>query len=219
MSDPDPIGVLIVDDHRMFAESLARLLSDEEGIEIVGVAVDGARALEMVTSRQPRVALVDYNLPEQDGITIAAAMKRLRPSTMVVMVTGSTEDRVLLGAIEAGCSGFITKDRAADEIAEVVRGAAAGEALISPALLARLLPRLQRSHRSLGDDLTERERDTLRYLARGWTNKVIATEMNLSLNTVRNYVQSVLTKLGAHSKLEAVSIAVREGLVDYPPRD
>jgi DNA-binding NarL/FixJ family response regulator len=219
MESADTIRVLIVDDHRMFAESLARLLGDEEGIEVVGVASSGAQALEMLGSRQPRVALVDYNMPEQDGITIAAAMKRMRPATMVVMVTGSADDRVLLGAIEAGCSGFITKDRAAAEVAEVVRGAAAGEALISPALLARLLPRLQRSHRSLGDDLTDRERDTLRFLARGWTNKVIATEMNLSLNTVRNYVQSVLNKLGAHSKLEAVSIAVREGLVDYPSRD
>ncbi|MBI5090571.1 MAG: response regulator transcription factor [Actinobacteria bacterium] len=211
--------MLIVDDHRMFAESLARLLADEGDIEVVGLATSGAQAFEMLGTMQPRVALVDYNMPEQDGITIAAEMKRLRPSTMVVMVTGSTEDRVLLGAIEAGCSGFITKDRAADAVAEVVRGAAAGEALISPALLARLLPRLHRSHRSLGDDLTDRERDTLRFLARGWTNKVIATEMNLSLNTVRNYVQSVLNKLGAHSKLEAVSIAVREGLVDYPPKD
>jgi DNA-binding NarL/FixJ family response regulator len=219
MASPEHVTVLIVDDHRMFAESLARLLRDEDGIEVVGIATTGAHALEMVAARRPRVVLVDYNMPEQDGITIAAAMKRLHPETMVVMVTGSAEDRVLLGAIEAGCSGFITKDRAADEVAEVVRGAAAGEALISPALLARLLPRLQRSHRSLGDDLTDRERDTLRYLARGWTNKVIATEMNLSLNTVRNYVQSVLNKLGAHSKLEAVSIAVREGLVDYPPRD
>ena len=109
----------------------------------------------------------------------------------------------------------MTKDRAADEVAEAVRGAAAGEALISPAQLGRLLPKLNRTYRSLGSDITERERTTLQYLARGLPNKQIATEMNLSHNTVRNYVQSLLNKLGAHSKLEAVATAVREGIIDY----
>jgi DNA-binding NarL/FixJ family response regulator len=216
---PADITVLIVDDHRMFAESLARLLDDEPGIRVAGIATSGTAALASVAELEPRVALVDYNLPEQDGLTIATSIKRTHPATMVVMLTGVADDRVLLGAIEAGCSGFLTKDRAADEVADVVRSAAAGEAVISPALLARLLPRLHREHHSIGDDLTDRERDTLQFLARGWTNKVIASEMNLSLNTVRNYVQSVLNKLGAHSKLEAVSIAVREGIIDYPSKD
>jgi DNA-binding NarL/FixJ family response regulator len=215
----ETIGVLIVDDHRVFAESLARLLSDEEGVEVVGVVNEGSEAIELAAQLRPRVVLMDYRMPDRDGIAITTEIKRRNPEIMVVMLTAATEDRVLLAAIDAGCSGFLTKDRAAAEVAEAVRAAAAGEALISPGLLARLLPKLNRTQRAIGADLTERELEILGLLARGWNNKLIAGELYLSVNTVRNYVQSVLTKLGAHSKLEAVSTAVREGIVAFPSAD
>lgn len=210
------IGVLIVDDHRMFADSLARLLSDESDITVLGVAATGKHALELATELRPAVVLLDYQMPDQNGVAITAELKEQLPGIMVVMLTGMAEDRILLSAIEVGCSGFLTKDRAATEVADAVRAAAAGEALISPALLARLLPKLHRNYRAVGSDITEREREILRLVARGSTNQVIAGELQLSVNTIRNYVQAILTKLGAHSKLEAVSIAVREGIVDYP---
>ena len=218
MTDPEPgtIGVLIIDDHRMFAESLARLLADEEDIAVLATAASGSEGIELADRLRPQVVLVDYQMPEQDGFAIAVEIKRRDPKIMVVMLAGLAEDRMVLAAIDAGCSGFLTKDRAAAEVAYAVRAAASGEAVISPALLARLLPKLNRTHRALGADLTGREREILALLARGWTNKVIASELNLSVNTVRNYVQSVLSKLGAHSKLEAVSTAVREGIIDYP---
>lgn len=212
------IDVIIVDDHRMFAEGLERILAQEDDINVVGLAKTGTEAMALLNSFSPDVVLLDYGMPDEDGAAIAAQIKRRSPTTMIVMLTGFTEDRVLLAAIEAGCSGFLTKDRAAAEVAAAVRAVAVGEALISPATLARLLPKLNRSHRSLGDDLTARELDTLRLLARGWTSKAIASELNLSLNTVRNYVQSLLSKLHAHSKLEVVATAVREGIIDYPPK-
>ncbi len=219
MTDPEPgtIGVLIIDDHRMFAESLARLLADEEGIAVLATAPSGSEGIELADRLRPQVVLVDYLMPEQDGVAIAAEIKRRAPKVMVVMLAGLAEDRVLLAAIDAGCSGFLTKDRAAAEVAEAVRAAASGGAFISPPLLARLLPKLNRTHRALGADLSEREHEILACLARGWTNKAIASELHLSVNTVRNYVQSVLSKLGAHSKLEAVSTAMHEGIIDYPP--
>jgi two-component system response regulator DevR len=210
------VDVLIVDDHRMFSESLARLLADEDGIEVLGVAGTGSDAVAMVDRLHPTVVLMDYQLPDRDGVAVTLEVKRRNPGVMVVMLTGSTEDRVLLAAIDAGCSGFLTKDRAAAEVVHAVRAAAVGEALISPALLARLLPKLNRTQRSLGEDLSDREREILGLLSRGMTNKVIAAELFLSVNTIRNHVQSVLAKLGAHSKLEAVSTAVREGIIDYP---
>lgn len=218
MTDPESgtIGVLIIDDHRMFAESLARLLGGEEGIAVLGTAAGWSEGIELADRLRPQVVLVDYQMPEQDGVAIAAEIKRRDPKIMVVMLAGSAEDRVLLAAIDAGCSGFLTKDRAAAEVVDAVRAAASGEAFISPPLLARLLPKLSSTHRALGADLSERECEVLAFLARGWTNKVIASELHLSVNTVRNYVQSVLSKLGAHSKLEAVSIAMREGIIDYP---
>ena len=218
MTDPEPgtIGVLIIDDHRMFAESLARLLADEEGIAVLATAASGAEGIELADRLRPQVVLVDYQMPERDGVAIAAEIKRRDPKIMVVMLAGSAEDRVLLAAIKVGCSGFLTKDRAAAEVADAVRVTARGEAFISPPLLARLLPKLNHTHRALGADLSEREREILASLARGWTNQAIASELQLSVNTVRNYVQSVLSKLGAHSKLEAVSTALREGIIDYP---
>ena len=211
-----PVGVMIVDDHRMFAESLARLLSDEDGITVLGLAGSGSEALDVARRVHPSVVLMDYQLPDQDGVAVTAEIKRRDPGVMVVMLTGLTDDRILLSAIEAGCSGFLTKDRAAGEVADAVRAAAAGEALISPALLARLLPQLDRTQREVGADLTGREREILKSLARGLSNKAIASELYLSVNTIRNYIQSVLKKLGAHSKLEAVATAVREGIIEYP---
>lgn len=218
MAEPQAsaLRVLIVDDHRMFAESLARLLADAEGIDVVGIASTGSKARALVATLQPRVVLIDYQMPDEDGVTVTAAIKKQDPDLMVVMLTGSADDRVLLAAIDAGCSGFLTKDQAATEVADAVRAAAAGEALISPALLARLLPKLSRTQQTVGGDLTDREREVLGLLARGYANKVVAAELFLSVNTVRNYVQSLLAKLGAHSKLEAVSTAVREGLIEYP---
>ncbi len=217
MTETD-IGILIVDDHRMFAESLARLLSDEEGLQVLGIATDGAEALTLAEAMQPRVVLVDYQMPGQDGVELTVQIRRRNPHTMVLMLTGSADDHVLLAALEAGVSGFLTKDRAASEVADAVRAAAIGEALISPALLGQLLPQLNRTYHSVGSDLTDREREILHLLASGGTNKAIADDLHLSVNTVRNYVQSVLTKLGAHSKLEAVSTAVREGVIVFPSR-
>jgi DNA-binding NarL/FixJ family response regulator len=214
--DSSLVTVLIIDDERMFAESLARLLADESDISVVGVASSGAEGIKIAEALQPRVVLVDYQLPDRDGVAVMVDLKLQDPETKVVMITGSGDDRVLLAAIEAGCSGFLTKTRAASEVATAVRAAAGGEALISPELLSRLLPRLNRSHRNLGDDLTDREIAVLRLLTMGLTNRAVATELHLSVNTIRNYVQSILNKLGAHSKLEAVSTAVRQGIVEYP---
>jgi two-component system response regulator DevR len=215
-SETPKIGVVIADDHRMFADGLARLLEEQPDIEVLDIAVNGEQLLEMVARLKPRVALVDYQMPERDGVAIAADIKARHPDIMLVMLTGSTEDRVFVAAIEAGCSGFITKDRAAAEVVEAVRSAAVGEAVISAALLARLLPRLSRTEHVAHSELTERELQILVMLAKGISNKTIASELFLSVNTVRNYVQSLLTKLNAHSKLEAVAAAVRAGLIDYP---
>jgi DNA-binding NarL/FixJ family response regulator len=217
VADParSSISVLLIDDHQMFVESLARVLGDDDRIDVVGVASTAKEGLEVALEHHPRVVIVDFGLPDLDGVELAAALKASDPDIMAVMLTASTEDRVLLGAIDAGCSGFLTKDRAVNEVVDAVLAAADGEALISPAQLARLLPRLSRNQPSVGADLTKRELQLLNHLARGQSNKAIAEELHLSVNTIRNYMQSVLLKLGAHSKLEAVSTAVREGLIDY----
>ena len=207
--------MVLIDDHQMVVESLAHVLADDGRIDVVGVASTAADARRLVDQRRPRVALVDYQLPDQNGVELVAALKADHPDLMAVMLTASTEDKVLLAAMDAGCSGFLTKDRAVREVVDAVLAAADGEALVTPAELARLLPRLSRREPMVGADLTPRELQLLTHLARGQSNKAIAAELHLSVNTIRNYMQAVLAKLGAHSKLEAVSTAVREGLIDF----
>src|SRR5664279_5068463 len=104
---PDPIGVLIIDDHRMFADSLARLLSDEDDINVLGVAASAAEGVALASSLQPSVVLVDYEMPDRNGVTVVGEIKRRSPGVSIVMLTGRSDDRVLLAAIEAGCSGYV----------------------------------------------------------------------------------------------------------------
>jgi DNA-binding NarL/FixJ family response regulator len=208
-----PIRVLIVDDHKLFAQAMQAALQQEFGIEVVDLADSLSAGLDAVTREAVDVVLLDYRLPDAQGVEGVSRILTVSPQTAVVMVTASENERVLLAAVEAGCSGFVSKTADLAEIHNAVRKAAVGEATIAASLLPRLLSRLAQRGTGLGSDLTAREREVLRAISNGRTNAEIAQELFLSVNTVRNHVQSVLTKLGAHSKLEAAAIAVREGLV------
>jgi DNA-binding NarL/FixJ family response regulator len=216
MGSDEHIKVLVVDDHQMFAQTLELHLENEDDISVVAVATTAEEARALANEHQPDVVLMDYELPDTDGARAAEQIKSDRPETKVIMLTGFAEDDILVAAIEAGCSGYVTKHNAVDEVVSAVRAAAAGEALISPSMLARLLPKLRRGYQGLGSDITPRELEVLRMLAEGLSNRAIADKMSISLHTVRNYVQSLLTKLQSHSKLEAVAAAVREGIIRYP---
>jgi DNA-binding NarL/FixJ family response regulator len=205
--------VLIVDDHEVLASSLAMVLDGERDITAVGTAHTLDQALEMVRTVRPDVVLLDHRLPDGDGVSAIPALRALRPEMGVVVLTASAADHVLMAAIEAGASGFLSKTRSIDEVAAAVRAAAAGESVISPELLARLLPRFQRNGANGGADLTEREREVLSLVAEGLSNGAIAERLVVSVHTVRNHIASLSAKLGAHSKLEALSIALRQGLL------
>jgi DNA-binding NarL/FixJ family response regulator len=208
------VRVLLVDDHAMVAESLRRLLDSRPDVDVVGVAGTARDGVDAATRLRPDVVLMDYELPDGDGVTAAAEIKQSSPATRVVMFTGSGDDEALaLRALEAGCSGFVGKARGVDELLAAVRAAHAGEALIAPSMLARLLPRLERRYEAVGRTLSRRELDVLSAMTLGATDKEIADRLVISHNTARKHVQNILRKLGAHSKLEAVVIAVREGVV------
>ncbi len=213
MDIDSPVRVLIVDDHEVLAASLAMVLEAEPDLKSVGVAGTLEKARSMVVSTTPDVILLDHRLPDGDGVAAIGELRRLRPSAQVVVLTASAADHVLVAAIEAGASGFVSKTRSLDELTSAVRAAATGEAVISPEMLARLLPRLQRSGRARHNDLTEREREVLGLLADGLSNAAIAERLFVSVHTVRNHIANLSAKLGAHSKLEALSIAVRDGLL------
>lgn len=208
-----PVRVLIVDDHEVLAASLALVLDDQPDMTTVGVAGTIAKAKALVVSATPDVVLLDHRLPDGDGVAAIGELRRLRPSAEVVVLTASAADHVLVAAIEAGAAGFVSKTRSLAEVTAAVRAAASGEAVISPELLARLLPRLQRGRQSGHNDLTEREREVLGLLAEGLSNAAIAKQLTVSVHTVRNHIANLSAKLGAHSKLEALSIAVRDGLL------
>ena len=211
-----PVRLLIVDDHDMFADSLRLALSAEPDFLVVGTAATLAEARELVVATSAEVVLLDHRLPDGLGVDSISELKALQPSVKIVVLTAAAEDAMLVTATEAGCAGFILKTSPLDELVAAVRTAAAGEIMVSSDLLARLLNRLHHQHDRPAQDLTAREREILELIAEGLTNGVIAQRLFISVNTVRNHVQSVLTKLDAHSKLEALSIAIRDGLIEPP---
>ena len=205
--------VLIVDDHEVLSASLALVLDDQPGLKVVGSAGTLAQARQLLATTAPDVVLLDHRLPDGDGVAAIRELRTIRPSVEIVVLTASAADHVLVAAIEAGAAGFVSKTRSLQEVTSAVRAAAAGEAVISPEMLARLLPRLHRGGTAARNDLTEREREVLGLLADGLSNAALAGTLSVSVHTVRNHVANLSAKLGAHSKLEALSIAVRDGLL------
>jgi two-component system response regulator DevR len=213
-----PTRVLVVDDHAMFAAGVSRVLDAEDDIEVVGEVGDLASARRRLASEQVDVVLLDQRLPDGSGVDAIADLRALAPGARVVVLTGAADEATMVRAMENGCAGFLEKDRTIEDLVLAVRSAAAGEALVSPALLARLISRMHRGTPTVGADLTPREREVLELVAEGLGNAAIGQRLHLSVNTVRNHVASVLAKLGVHSKLEALSVAVREGLLPGGPR-
>jgi DNA-binding NarL/FixJ family response regulator len=171
--------------------------------------------LRLAAETTPRVVLLDHYLPDRTGVEITAELKDAAPGAAVVILTSQDDDDVLAGAFEAGASGFLLKTEAAQHVIEAIKTAAAGEMLVTATALTRVLRRPRRDPRRGAPpiDLTDRERAVLRLLAQGLDSRAIAEESGLTLATVRTYVQTVLRKLGAHSRLQAVMRAQEYGLL------
>ena len=212
-----PIRVLLIDDHAVFCDALAAILGIEPDIEAVGRGGSVRDAIEGSRVLQPDVVLLDVHLPDGSGVAAAARIKKERPQTQVVILTSDEEEAVLQAAVEAGVTGYLSKHEAASQVLQAVRSAARGEALIAPYMLARLLEGIQRSPEPQAvTPLTARELTVLTELVAGHNNDVIARALRLSPNTVRTHVQNILSKLKVHSKLEAVSLAIRRGWIHIP---
>ena len=210
------VTVVLVDDHKMFGQSMARLLGGHAGLSVVALAGDAAGAMEAVRRHRPDVVLMDNRLPDGRGTDVAAQIRSEHPEAKVIMLTADEDEVVLLAAVEAGCAGYVTKTSSVEEVHAAILAAHAGEVVMTPAMLGRLLPMVRRQPQETGPKLSERELEVLRLLADGLSNAVISEQLFLSTHTVRNHVHAILGKLGAHSKLEAVSIAIRRGVIRYP---
>jgi len=212
------IRVFIIDDHRMFTQAVAAALTEEPDMEVVDTVENLASARHRLEDLEVDVILLDQRLPDGQGTHAAAELRALCPGAKVVLVTAAMEPSVLNEALAAGCAGFVTKGDSIDALAAAVRAAASGATPVSPAMLTRIT-RGDSNNSNLTEPLTPRETAVLLFLADGMSNDEIAKRLFISIHTLRNHIQSIISKLGAHSKLEAVSIAIREGLITAPGND
>lgn len=203
----------------MVAEMLAQTIANEPDLRLAGVAQSVADAYALVEHEVPDVILMDYRLPDGNGIDAVATILESHPETRVVMLTGSGGNELLARAIEAGCVGLISKDRPVGDVLGAVRAAARGELVIRSHEFSGLLDQIRHSPNQKTQLLTSRELEVLQLLAKGRSTEMIADELFISINTVRNHVASILSKLGVHSKLEAVAIAAREKLISLTDTD
>lgn len=218
-SEPDMIGVLIVDDDVVLAEALSLVLEREADIRVVGLAHSGAEATAAAEQARPDVVLMDFHLPDMTGAEATRAVCQRLPAVQVVMLTMDGDDRTLLAAVEAGAAGYLLKSRGVSQVVEVVRRAAAREALFPADLLARVMTAMREQQRrddqrsGLAERLTARELEILELMAQGLDTRALAERLVVSPTTVRTHVQSVLAKLEVHSRLEAVARAVELGIL------
>jgi RNA polymerase sigma factor (sigma-70 family) len=214
------VSLLICDDHKILTDALATVVDLDAQLALVAPPVHAAeKAIALAEEFLPDVVLMDivFKGGGMSGIEATRKIKEASPSTKVVVMTAHDDDHLLVEAVEAGASGFLSKDEAAQEVLAAAKAAADGEVLIDPTTLTRLLAQVAREREAQRDalkllnDLTEREREILQLLAEGKRNDDIAKQLYISPQTVQTHVRNILGKLRVHSKLEAVSFAVKNG--------
>jgi two-component system, NarL family, response regulator LiaR len=209
----ESIRVLVVDDHAVVREGLQTFLELQDGIEVAGEAADGEEAIALAERLRPDVVLMDLVMPGLDGLGAMRALRDRVPEARVIVLTSFADDDKLLPALRAGAAGYLLKNAQPQELARAVRAAHTGEALLDPLVAARLVEALAGDPEPL-DRLTPREREVLGLIGRGFPNKLIARELELSEKTVKTHVGHVLAKLGVTDRTQAALVAVRAGLVD-----
>ena len=219
-ADPKPIRVLFVEDHQLLADALAAMLAREPDMQVVGIAGTVADA-KIMAREQLDVVLMDYRLPDGTGAEATRAIKARWPAARVVMVTALTDDETLLESIQAGADGYLTKDRAAEDVVTAVRAAHAGETLLPRSVIVEIARRVavareRGDERRVVEPLTPRELEILRALTEGMSTPEICERLFIAPNTLRTHVQNIMGKLRVHSKLEAVAFALKYRLVDPP---
>jgi two-component system, NarL family, response regulator LiaR len=211
MSDSPKTRVLLCDDHSVVRQGLKMFLALDQGLEVIGEANNGAQALELIEQLRPDVVIMDLVMPVMDGVSAIREIKAKFPDTEVIAVTSVLEDAKVIGAMQAGAMGYLLKDTNAEELVEAIHAAGRGEVRLHPEAAKRLLREVQTPDAS--EHLTPRETDTLRLIARGYSNKLIAKEFSIEERTVKTHVSNLLSKLGLRSRTQATLYALKIGLV------
>jgi DNA-binding NarL/FixJ family response regulator len=214
------VRVLIADGHSVFREGLKRALDGEVDLEVVADAGDGADAVAEAARTIPHVAILDSNLPKGGGMKAAAAIRDQVPSCRTLILCGEEDHQALTAAVEAGAAAFLIKEAPLEDVIHAARAAHRGETLLPPKMLGRLLVRLMDRRTGRADalrlmfKLTAREREVLYLLIDGADNEAIARVLFISPQTARTHIQNILTKLSVHSRLEAVSFVLQNGILE-----
>ena len=210
--DDSPITVLIVDDHDMVAQALAQALSSRPDVEVVGTARTKARVMAALAAQVVDVVITEVRLNDDIEGTLIGEVVQQWPDTKVLVLSSSSDDWSVSRAVESGCHGYLLKDQHLDDLYDGVVGVYQGDATFAPTVISRVL-KLLRPGAVNNELLTPRETDVLRKLAEGQSTEQIANELFVSVNTVRNHVNNIIRKLHVHSRLEAVSYAIKTGLI------
>ena len=224
MLPKDPITILVVEDQRLIREGIASLLDIQEGLSVVGTAVNGQEAIDKALALTPDVVLMDVRMPELDGVTATARLKKLLPACQVLMLTTFDDDEYIVKSMQAGASGYLLKDIPATDLAQAIRLAFAGIYQLDTAVSGKLFGALRQEtgETAVSDspdpaaahDLTDRELDVLRLIATGATNREIAARLVVSEGTVKNHVSSILSRLGLRDRTQAALYAHEHHLID-----
>jgi DNA-binding NarL/FixJ family response regulator len=198
---------MVVDDHPVVRMGLGSMLDGQAGIKVVGTVASGPEALAIMDTLQPDVVLMDLRMPDMDGVDAIVALRSAEPNVKVLVLTNYQMDEDVFNALQAGALGYLVKSAPQDEVINAIRTVNQGKACIPPGIAAKLAERIGRS------TLSPRETEVLLLVARGLTNKEIGAKLFISDKTVRNHVISVMDKLQAKHRTEAVTIAIRKGLI------
>jgi len=219
------ITVLLVDDHHLFREGIARLLKEAPGITLLASAENGTQAIPLAQEQHPDVILMDVHMPEMDGIDATQQILEANPEARILMLTVSDKDEDLFAALRCGARGYLLKDTTSQELIESIRKVHAGEAIINPMMTVKLLDEFSALSKDMParasaqtpdletENLTSREREVLKLVARGLSNKDIGDKLSISPHTVKTHISNTLEKLCLNGRVEAAAWAIRHGLL------
>jgi DNA-binding NarL/FixJ family response regulator len=209
------IRILIADDHPVVREGLATMLSRQPDIEVVGEAENGRIAIDKAKELKPDIILMDLRMPEVDGIEAMRRIKINNPETKFIVLTTFDNDEYIFKGIESGARAYLLKDSPREDLFKAIRGVSKGESLIEPAVAGKVLDRFAElsRHAQASETLSEREVEVLVLMAKGSSNKVIASTLNIGESTAKTHIQSIFNKLGVNVRTEAVTEGVKKGII------
>ncbi len=216
-----PIRLLLADDHALFRKGLVSLLKREEGFQVVGEAENGEEAIKKAKQLKPDLVLMDIHMPVTDGIEATRRITEMLPSTRVVILTVSEDDKDLFEGIKCGAHGYLLKKLEPEELYAMLRGVFEGEAPISRTTASKILNEFvlqarKKSAAEFEEELSAREKEVLQCLASGLTNKEIGNQLGIAENTVKNHLKNILGKLHLENRVQAATYALKKGFVAQP---